>query len=271
MTKERVLIAVKTYPTLSKSYTELVCTAGFREDGSWVRIYPSPFRFLNDTQRYQKYQWIELDLAKNLKDVRPESFNPTNIDAIELHEKIGTEREWEKRRDLILNQNQVFTNLAEIIAGAKSNEMSLAVFKPTKVLDFSAESVAGEWELSKKEAALEARKQGSLFDETDWSDFKIVRKLPWKFKYRFIDDAGKEATLMIEDWEVGQLYWNCEKGRTPEEAVAMVRRKYFDDFVKTKDLYFFLGTTREWHQRALNPYVIVGTFHPPFQTQIPLL
>ena len=271
MARERVLIAVKTYPTLSKTYTELVCTAGFREDGSWIRIYPSPFRFLNDTQKYKKYQWIELDLAKNPKDVRPESFRPTDIDAVKLHEVIGTEREWERRRELILNQNRIFTNLAEIITGAKANEMSLAVFKAAEVLDFTAEPVSKEWELSKREAVRESLKQGSLFDETDKSDFKIMPKLPWKFRFRFADDAGKEAALMIEDWEVGQLYWNCLKGRTPDQAVALVREKYLDDFARKKDLHLFLGTTREWHQRAPNPYLIVGTFHPPFQTQFPLL
>lgn len=267
MAKERVLIAVKTYPTLSKSYTELVCTAGFREDGSWVRIYPSPFRFLNDTQRYKKYQWIELDLAKNPKDIRPESFRPTNIDAVELGETIGTEREWERRRALILENNKVFTNLGEIISAAKKNEISLAIFKPTKILDFLAESASEDWELNKKEAAEESLKQGSLFDETSKSDFKIMPKLPWKFKFRFVDDSGKESTLMIEDWEIGQLYWNCLKGKSPSEAVDLVKKKYFNDFAKSKDLYFFLGTTREWHQRAPNPYVIIGTFHPPFQTQ----
>ena len=31
-----VLITVKTYPTISVKYDELVCTAGFREDGSWI-------------------------------------------------------------------------------------------------------------------------------------------------------------------------------------------------------------------------------------------
>lgn len=46
MPLERVLITVKTYPTLSKKYGETVCTAGLREDGSWVRIYPVPFRQL---------------------------------------------------------------------------------------------------------------------------------------------------------------------------------------------------------------------------------
>jgi hypothetical protein len=38
--KEKILITVKAYPTLSGKYGELVCIAGIREDGSWVRIYP---------------------------------------------------------------------------------------------------------------------------------------------------------------------------------------------------------------------------------------
>ncbi len=48
MDKQRVLITVKTYPTLSRKYGETVCTAGIREDGSWVRIYPVPFRRLDE-------------------------------------------------------------------------------------------------------------------------------------------------------------------------------------------------------------------------------
>ena len=34
----KVLISVKTYPTLSERYDELVCTAGFLEDGSYFRL-----------------------------------------------------------------------------------------------------------------------------------------------------------------------------------------------------------------------------------------
>src|SRR5438552_18797925 len=33
MAAERILITVKTYPTLSRKYGETVCTAGVREDG----------------------------------------------------------------------------------------------------------------------------------------------------------------------------------------------------------------------------------------------
>lgn len=271
MAKERVFIVVKTYPTLSRTYTELVCTAGFREDGSWVRIYPSPFRFLTDGQRYKKYQWIELDLAKNGKDHRPESFSPVNIDDIKLGATLGTEQGWAHRKKLIFEPNTIFTNLETIITAAKANEFSLAIFKPTKILNFLVEVAEPEWEIDKLEAAKAALDQGSLFDESKNDDFDIMPKLPFKFKYRFVDDAGKVSTLMIEDWEIGQLYWNCLKNSTPKAAAEKVRQKYLDDFAKTKDLYFFLGTTKEWHLRAPNPYVIIGTFHPPFTDQLSLL
>ena len=51
-----------------------------------------------------------------------------------------------------------------------------------------------------------------------------------------------------------------------EEALAKVRRKYFDDFLKT-DLHFFLGTTAAWHRRAPNPWIIVGVAPIPHVRQ----
>ena len=37
---------------------------------------------------------------------------------------------------------------------------------------------------------------------------------------------------------------------------------------KKKNLHFFLGTTLKWHQkRARNPFIIVGTYHPPHQNE----
>jgi len=262
--KQRVLIAVKTYPVLSQKYIELVCTAGFREDGSWIRIYPSPFRFLSNDQKYKKYQWIALDLRKNLKDSRPESYSPINIDDIDLGKVVPAGGDWEERRSLILDRNVVHTNLATIKKAARENEYSLAIFKPTKILDFIAEPAAEPtWKASKEAIAKEALGQGSLFEEKDQSNYQLVKKLPFKFSYRFEDDEGQRSTLMIEDWEIGQLYWNCLKNSDPETAIKKVKQKYLDDFAQTKDLHLFLGTTYQWHVRkAPNPYVIIGTFHP---------
>lgn len=60
----KILITVKTYPTLSSKYDELVCTAGLTEEGKWIRLYPIPFRKLDYEQRYQRYQWIEVDVEE---------------------------------------------------------------------------------------------------------------------------------------------------------------------------------------------------------------
>ena len=73
---ERILVTVKTYPHPSKSYQELVCTAGIRENGSFIRLYPVDFRYRLPHQWYEKYQWIEVDITKNESDPRPESYRP---------------------------------------------------------------------------------------------------------------------------------------------------------------------------------------------------
>jgi hypothetical protein len=73
---------------------------------------------------------------------------------------------------------------------------------------------------------------------------------------------------MIEDWETGQLFWRqLEKYQNEEKAIADVRKKYFDDFAKTKDLHFFLGTTQAFHFQSHNPFIIIGTFQPKVELQ----
>ncbi len=272
MPRERVLIAVKTYPTLSEKYRELACTAGFREDGSWIRLYPIPFRLLEEDKRYKKYQWIEADIAKNQGDPRPESYKITNRDTIELLNAVPSEKNWAERKRLILEKNTIHTDLAALISGAHKDELSLAIFKPASIEGFKIEEAPKDWPEDKLKKVLDGMKQAHLFEEEqDTAEFKIMPKLPYKFSYTFKDEKGKTSTLMIEDWEIGQLYWNCVKHYGEKEAPQKVKEKYLDDFAKKKDLHLFLGTTREWHiRRATNPYVIIGTFHPPFEKQASL-
>lgn len=270
MPKENILITVKTYPTLSNKYDELVCTAGFREDGSWIRLYPIPFRKLEYDNRYAKYQWIELETVKNTSDPRPESYRPYDYDKILVKDKIGTgkNRLWIDRKKYALNK--VYDDLQELIDEAKDKSVctSLATFKPAKILDFKYELIEREWSADKL-AKLEAHaKQYDLF-KTDENPFKVVDKVPYKFSYVLEDIKGKKSTMMIEDWEMCQLYWNVLKRHQGDETKACedVRKKYFDDFALTKDLYLYLGTTRQFHFMAPNPFIIIGTFHPKKEFQ----
>jgi hypothetical protein len=70
---------------------------------------------------------------------------------------------------------------------------------------------------------------------------------------------------MIEDWEIGELYWHCLKdcNGDKEAAVTKVKQRYFDTFKSKNDIYLFLGTTKQWHiRRSPNPFVIIGVFYP---------
>lgn len=269
-TKERILITVKTYPTISQSYGELVCTAGFREDGSWVRLYPVPFRRMEEYKKFTKYQWMSARLSPRKRDRRPESFSP-DIDSLELHEQLptGKSREWAGRKDLILKKGKVYDDLAALIGLANSNELSIATFKPTEILDVTVKEVDRQWAPEKIAAVEGFHRQGDLFADDDQFDeqFRLVQKLPYEFSYRLRDTKGKESRMMIEDWEVGALYLNCiRRGDSEKKAVQMVRDKYQGFWEKT-DLHIFLGTTLQFHGRARNPFVIIGTFTPPHTNQ----
>ena len=260
MALTKVLITVKTYPTISEKYDELVCTAGFREDGRWVRIYPIPFRKKSYHEQYKKYDWIELDLVKNSNDFRPESYRPKTIDTeIKVVGHVDTSNNWKERKEICLQK--VYDNLTKLIKEAKNKEIltSLAVFKPSRVLDFYAKPTERDWKRSK----IEAMAQLNLFETEQNGTFEVVKKLPYKFKYRFEDIEGRVSNLMIEDWETGVLYWKglSKYDGDEQKAIEYVRQKYFDDFAKTKDLYFFLGTTLSNHFISHNPFIIIGTFH----------
>lgn len=273
MALTKILIAVKTYPTLSGKYDELVCTAGFKEDGSWIRIYPIPFRKLEHSSQYKKWQWVTLDLVKNSSDPRCESYRPVNIDAdIALGETLDTTNNWAKRKPFVFKE--VYTNLDDLIEESKNKPYkSLAVLKPTEVIDFIWEPVERNWNEKKIEAIYANQCQLSLFEQDKDIAFKVVKKLPYKFSYVFTTEDGKKRTLMIEDWELGMLYWNCLKtcNGNEQDACQLVRKKYFEEMIIGRDFYFFVGTTKSFHMIAPNPYIIIGTFWPKKEIEQPSL
>ncbi len=266
MKKERILITVKTYPTISQAHHELVCTAGIREDGSWIRIHPVPFRKLFD--KYEKFQWVEMDVIRNRKDRRHESYCLSNPDSITLQDKIDTKNNWQERKSHVLEKGKVYDDLDNLIQLNKSGKLSLATFKPAKILNLIVEEKANrEWDKKKIEALKQQAKQGNLFFDTP--DFNVVRKLPYKFSYHLLDNNNKESTMMIVDWEIGMLFWNCLKRypRNEEKAISDVRKKYMDDFACTKDIHLFLGTTLAYDGWGQNPFIIIGVFAPPVTRQ----
>jgi hypothetical protein len=273
MALTKVLITVKTYPAISSKYDELVCTAGFLEDGTWIRIYPIQFRKKSFEEQYRKYDWIELDLVKNKSDFRKESYRPVSYETeIKIINHLDTKSNWLLRKEIVF-KNKVYNDLEQLISEAKNREImtSLAVFKPTEIIDFTIEEVQREWDKKKLEKLIQDR-SSNLFAQEKEDLFEIVKKLPYKFSYVLRDCNGKQSKMMIEDWEIGQLFWNCLARHEGNElkAVEDVKKKYFDDFAKTKDLHLFLGTSQLHHFTGKNPFMIIGTFHPKKEHQMSL-
>lgn len=272
MALTKVLIAVKTYPAISNKYDELVCTAGFLEDGTWIRIYPVQFRKKTFGEQYKKYDWIEIDLVKNEGDFRKESFRPVSYETdIKILDHIDTKSNWLLRKEIVFS-NKVYYDIDDLILEAKNRNImtSLATFKPTEILDFTVEAVEREWDKNKL-AKLEQDRRSNLFAQEE-AIFEVVRKLPYKFSYVIRDSKRKKSKMMIEDWEIGQLYWNCLAKHEGDEqkAVNDVKNMYFENLAKTKDLHLFLGTSKLHHLTAKNPFMIIGTFHPKIEAQLSL-
>ena len=276
ITQAKVFITVKTYPQPSSRYGELVCTAGLLNGEQWIRIYPVPFRFLTESQQYPKYSWITLDLERRTQDFRPESYRPRRgIDEpIQVGDVLDTKNAWAGRKDLVLKER--FTSMKELIARAKSEERkSLAVLKPTEIVDFVIEETDRDW----KEKFIAQNRQGDIFETDERGEMQsrpVVRKLPYKYSYKLLSEGDiqiQPRKMMIEDWEIGALFWNCLKQTDGDEAAAneLVRKKYFDAFREKNDVYLFLGTTLQHHHKSPNPFIIVGVFYPPKASQLSLL
>ena len=221
-----------------------------------------PFRKLKPYSQYSKYDWVEVDVVKNQSDFRPESFRPVSLDTpFKVVGHIDTKNAWAARKELVLRN--VYTDMGKLLEDCKATHMSLAVLK-AMITKFVIKPVERQWDAKKLEAVKANQHQLDLFEQKEV--FEVVKKLPYEFSYEFKTDDGKSHTLMIEDWELGTLYWNCLESSGNDETVACekVKQMYFDRFVGKCDLYLFLGTTKEFQQRNMpNPFVIIGTFYPP--------
>ncbi len=265
----RVLITVKTCPIPSAKYDELVCTAGVTETGDFVRLYPINFRDLPFSSQFKKYQWMEVEATKHTgRDSRKESYRP-NCETIRLiGEPITTKCNWAERAKYALAKKS--QSMEDLYDQKSADRTSLGIFKPKAVHDITVTKDDPEWD----PRFLYELKQQRLWENRKASK-EPPRKVPFKFHYRFeCDDPRCHGShkMMIEDWEIGALYWNCvDRGYSPADACLKVKQKFLEEICgPDKDTYFYVGTVL-----AHGTWVVIGTFWPkmtePRNLQTPLL
>jgi len=259
--RKKILIVAKTYPTRSKKYTELVCTAGVDKEGNWYRIYPIPTKTLKDYEGLKKYTWIDAEISKDRSDSRPESYK-INTSTLKLLNTIETKENWRYRKDILL-KSKVYYSLKEIISLANdTNELSLCLFKPTKFLYIRFENKEIK-EFSEQEKREFKNANVSLFEHNSSCEveFDMMPQLPYSIKIVFEDAEGKESKMNILDWEISQLYWNLSRSNNEKDTKVKIKIKL--ESLMEKDLYLCLGTMKQMHGWTSNPFTIIGLFYPP--------
>ncbi len=248
---KRVLITVRTYPVPASKTVEASCTGGVTDDGKWIRLYPVPYRFLDEDKRFSKWHWIDVEVTKPASNSRPESFK-LKPDKIQIVGEIGTQDEWRGRRDLL--KPLVRSSMCQIRRERDERGFPpLGIFKPTEIKRLIIEPTAAEWTANE----LSILRQDTLFEK---APTVTLEKIPFDFKYEFrcAEPACKGHEMKCTDWEMGQAYrqWRKKYG---SDWKRPFRQKFEAGMIQKFDTYFFVGTV---HQHPKN-WIIVGLFYPP--------
>lgn len=256
---QHILILCKTYPSPSARYVETSCVAGMAEDGRLVRLFPVPFRLVQDDRQFKKWQWISARVRRAQDDARPESHR-VSVDTIQLEgEPLPTRDHWSVRREAIKGV-PVFDSFAALDAARETHGVTLGLVRPSRLLALDISPVGNpDWTENEKAKLLQEQQQGSLFDaQEDQRSLITLKKLPFDFHYRYEcqTEAGRvEYRHKLVDWEAGALYWNI---RHREDWQTAFRQKFVTEF-SDRDVLFLLGTILRFPKQ----WLIVSVLYPP--------
>lgn len=246
----RVLIWGKTYPELSAHHTETVCTGGRFEDGSPVRLYPVPFRYLTGPDRYRLYSWIEVPVARSAKDPRPES-RKIRPDQLRVRDWLGTEQGWaERRRVIFRNSSWHFGCLDDLRVAQQESRRSLGMVRVGSVDDVALESRPPADERRHAEKLASIKERSDLFD----AQVKDLAYVSFRVRIRWRCDGGSRCpghSASVLDWGLIEL------GR--REGANQARRKMEDlADVSRFDLHLYMGNLfrRPWI------FTCIGMWYP---------
>ncbi|MCY7393182.1 MAG: hypothetical protein LH647_17315 [Leptolyngbyaceae cyanobacterium CAN_BIN12] len=135
--EERLLILTKTYPIPSGSHIETTCVAAVNDKGKMRRLYPIPFRLLEQESQFRKWQWIEANIDRASSDKRPESYR-VDVDSIILKESVDTKNGWAERRRLF--QPHLSDSFSSLEARRISTTQSFGILRVSRLITLEIEA-----------------------------------------------------------------------------------------------------------------------------------
>jgi hypothetical protein len=261
-----LLPLVKAYPNLSRQYGEVSCIAAITlgdDAGKLIRLYPIPFRELERSQQFRKYQPIKVTAWRPNGDLRPES-RKVDIDSLQIiGPQIDTKKAWAARREIV--EPVIGGSMCALLREERDRRTSLRIIRPQEVLDLKIEEV--EPDPAKGEMAEAWASQASLLEPSEkQAQRKALEQIPFKFKYVYkcSDPDCSTHTQSIVDWEIFQLYRTVRDRRNWKD---LVRHKFFDEMCGAeKETAFIVGNQKLYR----GSFLVLGIWWPPTQQQLSL-
>ena len=202
-------------------------------------------------KRFDKYQWIDVDIVKAPRDPRPESYTP-NIDSIKIIGSVPTKGRWQERRSILEPL------IAHCLCCIKDRQLAngsptLGLFRPAQIEDLTIEPTSSEWTSDE----LARLRRYDLFKKAPQ---KELEKIPFKFSYSFRCDHStcNGHSVSSTDWEMLESYrkWRVRYGDSWE---SKFRETYERKMMEKYDTHFYVGNELA-HPKT---WIIVGLFYPP--------
>lgn len=249
--EENLLIITKTYPSPSAKYRETSCVAAINIQGQMRRLFPIPYRLLDGSHQFSKWEWIKARITKAEDDHRPESYK-IDVDSIERIGKLNAGHDWSDRLQWIYPHMVSDFNTLETRRQTKG--LTLGFIRPQTYQLEIQEADNPNWTEEEKQKLF----QDNLFDEDKVKTRIPLKKVPYDFYYRYVSSDSYEHRHKITDWEACMLFWNC-KNKYGNEWERYFKNKLQEDFSQKRDLVFLMGTIH----RFPNIWLIVGLVYPP--------
>ncbi|WP_433315602.1 hypothetical protein [Micromonospora chersina] len=252
----RVLITVKAAPNPSEKYGETVCVAGVRanlEHPGWVRLYPINFRYLDSTEKFDKYDIVSVDaIPARGGDQRRESWRP-------LMGTLVRERRlppWKQRRAWL--DTYVESSMCRLNQGARNttDSQSLALVQPREVGDLKITLHEG-WTKEEQRKIDAYVNQLDLLDDQDRTPLEAPR-FRGAYRYRCWDRRCRGHEQGLLDWEFVVLQRRL-RHYSDEEARGALKKKFLDMMCAPKrDVAFYVGN----QAKRRHVFSVLGVYYP---------
>jgi hypothetical protein len=241
---------------LCRRYAETVCTAGVRDDGRPIRLYPVPLRYLSEGQHYRLYDSIDVPVLKSTSDSRPESFK-VDSNSIACVGHIDTDAKgWaERARWIFADSSWQFANMGDLKAAEERTQQSLGTIIPGEIVGvrLEAKPATAEREYAERMAEVQAQRDIFLpeYKELEFRRYDI--KLRWRCDGLCRECARQPHDMQVLDWGLIELArkrgWDWGAAKAKLEDIVNADRY---------DFRLFLGNSKA-HRKG---FMVVGLWYP---------